>query len=42
MPMWLNNNNKKNPYEITTMSLKQRLKNLNGKGNEVIQLFIKL
>jgi hypothetical protein len=38
----LNNNNKKTPYEIITKPLKPRLKRLNGKGNRVIQLFIKL
>jgi hypothetical protein len=38
----LNNNNKKNPCEIITKPLKPRLKRFNGKGNRVIQLFIKL
>jgi len=32
----------KNPYETTTKPFKSRLKNLNGKGNGVIQLLIKL
>jgi hypothetical protein len=32
----------KNPYETTTKPFKSRLKNLNGKGNWVIQLFKKL
>ena len=41
MLQWLNNNKKKS-YEITTKSLKPKLKKLNGKGNGVTQLFIKL
>jgi fructose-bisphosphate aldolase class 1 len=39
--LWLNNNNKKKSYEITTKSLKPSLKNLNDKDNEVVQMFIK-
>jgi hypothetical protein len=42
MLQWLNNNNNKNFYGITTTPLKPKLRNLNGKGNWVIQLFKKL
>jgi hypothetical protein len=35
IPIILNNNNKKNYYEITTKPLKPRLNFLNGKCNEV-------
>jgi hypothetical protein len=37
MPIGLNNNNKKNHYEITTKPLKPRLKNLDGKCNGVME-----
>jgi len=40
MSLEINNNNKKNYYEITTKPLKPRLKRLNVKGNRVIKLFI--
>ena len=40
MLLGLNNNNRKNYYEITTKTVKSRLKNLDGKANGVITLFI--
>jgi hypothetical protein len=42
IPLWLNNNNKKNIYEITFKPLKPRLKKFEWQGNGVIYLFIKL
>jgi len=38
MLLGLNNNNKKNYYEISTKPLKSMLKYLDGKGNRVIIL----